>query len=82
MTNLNKPIKRVSAGIVKEAGMDREVVVILRPRTSSGFGPRDADVNISLLPRSVIRWRSRHMSRTSEGKNRKNVKSKGGKLNE
>jgi hypothetical protein len=37
MTNLNKPIKRVSAGIVKEAGMAREVVVILRPPNVIGF---------------------------------------------
>ena len=37
MTNLSKPVKRVSAGIVREAGKDREVIVILRPPNVLGF---------------------------------------------
>ena len=37
MTNLTKPVKRVSRGIVRERGKAREVVVILRPPNIIGF---------------------------------------------
>ena len=37
MTNLKKPVKRVSRGLVREAGKLREVVVILRPPNVIGF---------------------------------------------
>jgi hypothetical protein len=31
MTDLRKPVRRVSRGLIREAGKVREVVVILRP---------------------------------------------------
>lgn len=37
MTNLNKPVKRVSHGFVREQGKAREIVVILRPPNVIGF---------------------------------------------
>jgi hypothetical protein len=37
MTNLKKPVKRVSAGFVRESGRAREVIVILRPPNVIGF---------------------------------------------
>ena len=37
MTNLSKPVSRVSRGLVREAGKLREVVVILRPPNVIGF---------------------------------------------
>lgn len=37
MTDLKKPVKRVSAGMVHESGKPREVVVILRPPNVIGF---------------------------------------------
>jgi len=37
MTNLRKPVKRVSAGMVRESGKPREVIVILRPPNVIGF---------------------------------------------
>ena len=37
MTDLTKPVKRVSNGLVREAGKTREVVVILRPPNVIGF---------------------------------------------
>jgi hypothetical protein len=37
MTNLTKPVKRISRGFVREAGQAREVVVILRPPNVIGF---------------------------------------------
>ena len=37
MTDLRKPVKRVSRCTVREAGREREVVVILRPTNVIGF---------------------------------------------
>ena len=37
MTNLTKPVKRVSSGFVFESGKPREVVVIIRPPNVIGF---------------------------------------------
>ena len=37
MTNLNRPVKRISQGRVRESGKQREVVVILRPPNVIGF---------------------------------------------
>jgi hypothetical protein len=37
MTNLTKPVKRISNGYIREAGKAREVVVILRPPDVIGF---------------------------------------------
>ena len=37
MTDLKTPLSRVSAGIVREAGKPREIVVILRPPNVIGF---------------------------------------------
>ena len=37
MNNLTKPIKKVSEGLVREAGKPRNVVVILRPPNVIGF---------------------------------------------
>ena len=37
MTDLKKPVKRVSFGYVRELGRPREVVVILRPPNVIGF---------------------------------------------
>ena len=37
MTNLSKPVKRISKGFVHESGKVREVVVILRPPNILGF---------------------------------------------
>lgn len=37
MTTLNKPVKRVTGGLVREHGKPREVVVVLRPPNVLGF---------------------------------------------
>jgi hypothetical protein len=37
MTDLRKPVRRVSRGLIREAGKVREVVVILRPPNVLGF---------------------------------------------
>lgn len=37
MTNLHKPVKRISSGLIREAGKVREVIVILRPPNVIGF---------------------------------------------
>jgi hypothetical protein len=37
MTNLNRPLSRVSKGTVKEAGKVRNIIVILRPPNVIGF---------------------------------------------
>ncbi len=37
MTDLKKLVKRISSGLVREAGKIREVVVILRPPNVIGF---------------------------------------------
>lgn len=37
MTDLRKPVKRVSSGLVREQGKPREIVIILRPPNLIGF---------------------------------------------
>jgi hypothetical protein len=37
MTNLNKPVKRVTSGQIREAGAVRNVIVIMRPPNILGF---------------------------------------------
>lgn len=37
MTNLNKPVKRVSHGLVREQGRRRRIVITLRPPNVLGF---------------------------------------------
>jgi len=37
MTNLKRPVKRTSNGLIREAGKVREVVIILRPPNIIGF---------------------------------------------
>ena len=37
MTNLNKPVKRVTAGLVRDGPKTRLVVVIIRPPNVLGF---------------------------------------------
>ena len=37
MTNLTKPVKRTSRGLIREAGKHREIIIILRPPDVLGF---------------------------------------------
>jgi hypothetical protein len=37
MTTLHKPVRRVTTGLVREAGQARNVVVIMRPPNLLGF---------------------------------------------
>ena len=52
MTDLTKPVKRVSAGLVRDAGKIREVVVILRPPNVIGFRAKGCQKEYQLTTES------------------------------
>lgn len=37
MTDLKKPVKRISSGLIRESGKRRNIVIILRPPNVIGF---------------------------------------------
>lgn len=74
MTNLNRPIKRVSRGFVHEQGKAREIVVILRPPNVIGFRAKGCRKEYQLTTEGCYTMAVRAHVRTE-----KEAKKKGGK---